>query len=91
MRSENKIMNCARASDQAVSVRSCTCSDGCGNRRKFASLEPPSVAPEGGAGGGKSSDYCGCGCVAAAIRHGVSSSMRLMGCPLAILVSTSLR
>jgi hypothetical protein len=32
-----------------VSVRSAACSGGGGNRRMFALLEPPSVAPEGGA------------------------------------------
>jgi Resolvase, N terminal domain len=74
-----------------VSVRPRTCSAAAVNHRGFASLEPPSGAPEGGTCGGSAVDYAGCEAVAEVIRHGISASIRLMGCPSAILVRMSLR
>src|SRR4051812_22737556 len=74
-----------------VSVRPGTCGAVTVDRRCFAQLELPSGAPEGGTCGGRSLDYAGCGAVAAVIRHGISSSIRLMGWPSAILLRMFLR
>ena len=52
----------------------------------------PSGASEGGSqAGGKFAGQGGCGAVVEVIRQGINSSIRLIGCPTAILVRISLR
>ena len=53
---------------------------------------PRSGATEGGSqAGGKFAGQGGCGAVVEVIRQGINSSIRLIGCPTAILVRISLR
>ena len=72
-----------------VSVRSRTHRDSRRNRRCLVPLEPPSVAPEGGAYDDNSLDHAGFGSGAEIIRHGNNSPMRLMGCPSATALAAS--